>query len=94
MRRTLHRHCRPGSVSFSIPTVTLQLPASAHSIPFHPAHAHTHTHSDRHTQHAAFSAHGEEGQQQSGCVLERGRGDGRERRVCAALLQGSTAAGS
>lgn len=44
-KRPLHRPCPQSLVSLSIPSVTLQFSAPAHSIPIHPAHAHTHTYS-------------------------------------------------
>lgn len=81
-KRAQHRHCRQSSLCLSIPSVTLQLSAPAHSIPIHPAHAHTHI------QHAALTAHGEEGQERER-EIEResmrwnGGGVG-ERSVCCA----------
>lgn len=43
-RRARHCRRRQSSVSLSIPSVTLQFSAPAHSIPSHTAHAHTHIH--------------------------------------------------
>lgn len=67
--RAPHRRCRQGSVSLSIPSVTLQLSALAYSIRAAHAHAHIHTY----TEHVAVSAHGEEGQWRES---ERRKGEG------------------